>query len=88
MQLETCEEQLDPPIVSNKNPWEALGHPPGRGGASALPTRTGRDSVGGLGRHRSGSGDHGGLLGLLRPSPGQAWGAITDRDTLPDLVES
>lgn len=45
VQLETCEEQLDPPIVSNKNPWEALGRPLGREGASAVRTRT-------LGRRR------------------------------------
>lgn len=40
LQLETCEEQLDPPIVSNKNPWEALGRPPGRWDASAMTTLT------------------------------------------------
>lgn len=40
VQLETCEEQLDPPIVSNKNPREALGCPLGRWGSSSLTTWT------------------------------------------------
>lgn len=58
MQLETSQEQLDPPIISNKNPSEALGRPPGGGGASAAgggrrdpvqgqaPTATARPSLG------------------------------------------
>lgn len=46
-QLETFEEQLDPPIVSNKSPWAALGCPPGRGASTMrMPTPGSRPRAG------------------------------------------
>lgn len=68
VQLETCEEQLDPPIVSNKNPWEALGHPLGLEGASAVTTQM-------LGRRRRRSAQE--SVRFRRPWPAHSWTSQT-----------
>lgn len=88
VQLETFEEQLDPPIVSDKNPLEALSCPLGGRGASAMGGGR-RDHVQGWGGKWSGSDHHGQpFLGLLKPpSTGLAARELHRPGPVPDLAD-